>query len=110
MLKLLTIPIIGGAIIIWLAAMTHSLFLMVIANMLFLFLAAVLLWGARILEDRRLFWCGVLMAAAYVLGRSFEYETGLLVKAIVFVMCGVGVIVAGVMYEKYLKRRRISDE
>lgn len=109
-LKLLAIPAIGGAIIIGLAATTHGLVLMVIANMLFVFLAAVLLWGARELEDRRLFWCGVLMAVAYVLGRSFEYETGLLVKAVVFVMCGVGIIVAGVMYEKYLKRRRISDE
>lgn len=109
-LKLLAIPVIGGAIIVGLAAVLHELLLVVIANVLFVFLAAVLLWGARTLEDRRLFWCGVLMSAAFVLGRSFEYETALQVKAAVFVLCGVGVIVAGVMYEKYLKRRRISDE
>ncbi len=109
-LKLLAIPVIGGAVIVALAAITHELVLMVIANVLFLFLSAVLIWGARTLEDRRLFWCGVLMTAAYVLGRTFEYETGLLLKAAAFVMCGVGVIVAGVMYEKNLKKRRITDE
>jgi uncharacterized membrane protein len=109
-LKLLAIPAIGGAIIVALTATMPGLVLTAVANVLFVSIAVVLIWGARMLEDRRMFWGGVIMVTAFVLGRTFEYETGLLVKAVAFVTCGVGVIVAGVMYEKYLKRRRISDE
>jgi len=40
-----------------------------------------------------------------ILSRFLEYETSLLVKSAAFVACGVAVIVAGVSYEQYLRRK-----
>ena len=56
--------------------------------------------------DRRYFWPGVLMVAALIFARFFEYETGLLLKAAVFMACGIGLIVGGIRFETYLRRRR----
>ncbi len=81
-----------------------------LANIAFLALAVVLLWVARDLGDRRLFWSGIVMVALMVVSRSFEYETGLIIKAIAFTAGGVAVIVAGVVFEKFLKARRIINE
>ena len=41
---------------------------------------------------------------------SVEYETGLLIKSAAFTASGIALIVAGVMFEKYLKKRRLADE
>jgi len=81
-----------------------------LANIAFLTLAVALLWIARDLEDRRLFWSGIIMVALMVVSRSFEYETGLIIKAVAFTAGGVAVIVAGVVFEKFLKARRIISE
>jgi hypothetical protein len=62
------------------------------------------------LEDRRIFWAGVLFAALVITSRFFEYETGLLIKAVVFITCGICLILAGVGFENYLKRRRLVNE
>jgi uncharacterized membrane protein len=81
-----------------------------LANIAFLTLAVVLIWIARDLEDRRLFWSGIIMVALMVVSRSFEYETGLIIKAVAFTAGGVAVIVAGVVFEKFLKARRVINE
>jgi uncharacterized membrane protein len=81
-----------------------------LANIALLALAVVLIWIARDLGDRRLFWSGIIMVALMVVSRSFEYETGLIIKAIAFTAGGVAVIVAGVVFEKFLKARRIINE
>ena len=62
------------------------------------------------LEDRRIFWAGVLFAALIIASRFLEYETGLLIKAVVFIACGIGLIAAGVGFENYLKKRRLINE
>jgi hypothetical protein len=46
------------------------------------------------------------MAAILILSRTLEYETELLIKAVIFTACGVGIIVAGVLFERFLKSRR----
>lgn len=61
-------------------------------------------------EDRRLFWAGILFAALVITSRFLEYETGLLLKAAVFIACGIGLILAGVKFEDHLKKRRPEDE
>ncbi len=81
-----------------------------LANIALLAMAVVLIWVARDLGDRRLFWSGIIMVALMVVSRSFEYETGLIIKAIAFTAGGVAVIVAGVVFEKFLKARRIISE
>jgi len=82
----------------------------VLANIALFVLAATLVGAARDLEDRRLFWSGVVLVALVVVSRTLEYETGLLIKALVFTVGGIAVIASGVMFERFLRTRRIAHE
>lgn len=75
-------------------------------NLIFVLMIAALFYSSFVLEDRRVFWASVLLAVLYILARTLEYETGLLIKAAVFSSCGIGLIIAGVCFERYLKTRR----
>lgn len=81
-----------------------------LANVALFALGAAFIWTARDLEDRRLFWSGVILIALMIVSRTLEYETGLLVKAVVFTAGGVAIIALGIMYEKFLTTRRIAHE
>jgi uncharacterized membrane protein len=52
------------------------------------------------------FWWGVVMLTLQILSRVLEYETGLLIKSLVFVGCGVGVILVGLWFERYVRTLR----
>jgi hypothetical protein len=82
----------------------------VLSNIACVVLATGLVANSFRAEDRRLFWAGILFAALVITSRFFEYETGLLIKAVVFIACGIGLIIAGVGFENYLKKRRIANE
>ncbi len=75
-------------------------------NGLFLLMVCILFYASFAYEDRRIFWVSVLMAVVLVVARTLEYETGLLIKAAVFTGCGIGLIAAGVLFERYLRDRR----
>jgi hypothetical protein len=76
------------------------------ANILFILMIILLFCAAFAGEDRRIFWAAVFMAALLIFSRTLEYETQLLIKAVIFTACGVGIIVAGVLFERFLKSRR----
>jgi len=38
-----------------------------------------------------------------VLSRTLEYDTGLILKSLVFIVCGIVVILIGLWFEKQLK-------
>jgi uncharacterized membrane protein len=79
-------------------------------NLAALVLAAVII-GVGLIEERRLaFWFGSLYLVLLILSRFLEYETSLLLKSAAFLACGVAVIVAGISYEKYLRRNVVSSE
>ncbi|NER02282.1 MAG: DUF2157 domain-containing protein [Okeania sp. SIO3C4] len=48
------------------------------------------------------FWGGLVLLTLQILCRTFEYNTGLLLKSFVFILCGVGVIAAGLWFERHL--------
>ncbi len=74
-------------------------------NMAALILAAIII-GVGLIDERRLaFWLGSLYLVLLILSRFLEYETSLLVKSAAFLACGVTVIIAGISYEKYLRRK-----
>jgi uncharacterized membrane protein len=87
-----------------------SFWSIVFSNVACLVLSTALVINSFRAEDRRFFWAGVLFVALVIASRFFEYETGLLIKAVVFITCGVGLIIAGVGFENYLKKRRIANE
>lgn len=73
--------------------------------MLFLFSISLirdgLAWG-----DRRTFWGGTFLFSLGIVSRMLEYNTGLLLKSLVFVLCGVGVMVAGLAFEQNVKKSK----
>ena len=82
----------------------------VTTNLAALILAAVII-GVGLIDERRLaFWLGSLFVVLLILSRFLEYETSLLIKSAAFLACGVTVIVAGISYEKYLRRNAMSIE
>lgn len=52
--------------------------------------------------NRGAFWGGLVLLTLQIMSRTFEYNTGLLFKSLVFVLCGVGVIAAGLWFERQL--------
>lgn len=55
------------------------------------------------------FWWGLVVLTLQILSRVLEYETGLLVKSLVFVACGVGVIFVGLWFERYVRTLRVDS-
>ena len=86
------------------------LWIVILFNVGCLALCAGMIAGSFQTESRGLFWGGILFTALVITSRFFEYETGLLIKAAVFTACGVGLILAGVGFENYLKQRRMTNE
>lgn len=54
------------------------------------------------------FWWGLVMLTLQIVSRVLEYETGLLVKSLVFVLCGIGVILIGLWFERYVRTLQID--
>lgn len=73
-------------------------------------LAAALVWTAVRQGWRGLFWVGLVFALLLVITRFLEYDTDLMLKSAVFLLCGVGVIYGGVQFENHLRARRQSHE
>jgi uncharacterized membrane protein len=74
-------------------------------NILLFVLAIGLIQSALKRVDRLAFWCGMLLLVLRIIGWTFGYNTDLILKSIVFIGCGVGVILFGLLFEKYLQRQ-----
>ncbi len=46
------------------------------------------------------FWSGIILIVLQIFTRMIEYDTDLLFKAFVFFLCGIGIIIAGLWFEK----------
>lgn len=77
-----------------------------IFNILLLVLAIGLVRQGLLVGKRSGFWLGILLLVLQIFSRMFEYNTGLLLKAIVLFACGLGVILAGLWFERYLQEFR----
>ncbi|NDJ18486.1 DUF2157 domain-containing protein [Myxacorys almedinensis] len=79
----------------------------VVAPFVFNVLMAVLAIGvvreSVAIADRSAFWFGIVLLILQIFSRMLEYDTGLLLKALAFVLCGVGVIGAGLWFERYVR-------
>lgn len=69
-----------------------------------LFLISVGLIRESLEKSQRIpFWGGIILLTIQILSRLFEYDTALLLKAFVFVLCGIGVSAAGIWFERYMQ-------
>ncbi len=72
-------------------------------NLLLFGLACTLVWSGLQLGTRWYYWVGLLAITLQILSRFFEYDTGLLLKSIVLIVCGIGTIAAGISFERRLQ-------
>lgn len=79
-------------------------------NVLLFLLAGGLIREGLALANRSTFWGGIVLLALQILSRLLEYNTGLLFKAFVFFLCGIGVIAAGLWFERYSSALTPSKE
>ena len=81
----------------------HEVVLSVMANLALLGVAGTLLQSAVTRGQRQEFWMGLMLLALVIVSRFLEWDTHLMVKSAVFVLCGLGVIFGGARFEKHLK-------
>ncbi|MEG4231381.1 DUF2157 domain-containing protein [Microcoleus sp. Pol11C3] len=77
-------------------------------NVLSFLLAVGLIREGLALGNRKNFWGGMVLITLQIISRVFEYNTELLLKSFVFVLCGIGVIAAGLWFERHFAK--IPDE
>ncbi len=75
-----------------------------IFNILLFVFAAGLIRSALNRGDRIAFWGGMLLLIFRILGWTFAYDTELILKSLIFIGCGVAVILLGLWFEKHLNR------
>ncbi|GAB4156597.1 MAG: hypothetical protein Fur0046_36550 [Cyanobacteria bacterium J069] len=72
-------------------------------NVLLFLLAAAFIRQGLAQSNRLLFWYGMVMLVLQVISRMLEYETGLLLKSAVFVLCGLAVMLVGLWFERHVR-------
>lgn len=72
-------------------------------NLLLFFLALALIRDGLAQNQRYTFWGGMGLLVLGIISRMLEYNTDLLLKALVFALCGVGILLAGVWFERQSK-------
>lgn len=73
-----------------------------IFNTLLAVLACGLIQAGLELTERRAFWGGMVLLILQIMSRMLEYNTDLVFKSLVFVFCGIAVIIAGLWFEHRL--------
>lgn len=72
-------------------------------NVLLFLLASGFMREGLAQGQRRIFWSGMILLTLQILSRLLEYNTGLLFKSLVFLLCGVGIILVGLWFERYVR-------
>jgi uncharacterized membrane protein len=78
-------------------------------NLMLFGLAIGLIRDGLALTSRSTFWGGMVLLVLSIMSRMLEYNTGLILKSIVFILCGVGVIVAGLWFERNIRPKKRSS-
>lgn len=77
----------------------------VIFNLLLLLLGVGLIRKGLAQGQRSFFWGGMVLLTLQIFSRMLEYDTDLLFKSVVLLLCGFGVIVGGLWFERYRQTR-----
>lgn len=99
--------IIAAALFIW--GRQAAVIAVVGFNLLLFLLALGLIRDGLSLGYRSSFWGGMVLLVLGIISRMLEYDTGLLLKSVVFALCGIGVILAGLRFEHTLRARPLSS-
>lgn len=106
-LTMAALIVFSGSLIFWHLHVSPIVIFGTIAFNTMLFLLAIgLVRDGLLLGDRSTFWGGIFLLSLGIVSRMLEYNTGLLLKSLVFVLCGVGVMLAGLAFEQNLKKSK----
>ena len=97
------LSVIYGLGVAFVQGATLSIIGPVIMNAMVFILSFMLLHDGLKLGIRRRFWGGMSLLVLGLISRMFEYNTSLIVKAIVLTACGLGIIAAGLWFEYQAK-------
>lgn len=78
-------------------------------NLLLAVLACCLIKEALELGKRGAYWGGIILLTLQIISRMLEYDTQLLFKSFVFILCGVAVIGAGIWFERRTGNTRLTN-
>lgn len=81
----------------------NSALAVLVFNLLLFVLSVGLIREGLAQGQRRLFWGGMLLLTLQIFSRMLEYNTDLLFKSLVLFLCGLGVIAAGLWFERYVR-------
>lgn len=81
----------------------------VVFNGLLFLLASSLVYDGIATGQRQTFWAGMVLLTLQILSRLLEFETGLLLKSLVFSFCGLAVILAGLWFERHLSNVKVEE-
>ena len=96
---------------IWNKNFAGTSFLAVIVfNFILALLASGMIRQGLKSNQRRAFWGGMILLTLQIITRMLEYNTALLFKSLVFILCGVAVIGAGLWFEKHLNKLTTNNE
>jgi uncharacterized membrane protein len=99
--------VISGSLAFWhLHVYSIAVFSTILFNVMLFLLAISLVRDGLAWGDRRTFWGGTFLLSLGIVSRMLEYDTGLLLKSLVFVLCGVGVMIAGLAFEQNIKKSK----
>ena len=80
-----------------------SMWGLVVMNIVLFFIGFAMLHDGMLLGIRHRFWGGMGIVVIGLMTRMFEYDTDLLLKAVVLAGCGIAIIAAGLWFEKQTK-------
>ncbi|MBW4656223.1 MAG: DUF2157 domain-containing protein [Kaiparowitsia implicata GSE-PSE-MK54-09C] len=94
-----------GIIVLWHGAISPiPAIATLVMNVLVMLLAIAGIRQGLASGDRLPFWSGMGLLSLTILSRFFEYNTGLLLKSLAFALCGLGVIIIGLWFERNVRQ------
>jgi len=81
----------------------------VLMNCLLAFVGFAMLHDGVLMGVRHRFWGGMGIVIISLMSRMFEYDTELMLKAVVLVACGVAVILAGLWFERQAQSSKTRE-
>ncbi|HYE74983.1 MAG TPA: hypothetical protein VEF04_16700, partial [Blastocatellia bacterium] len=101
--------LLSGCVLLSLSSNRHYVYPVILTNLAAVILAAVAIWNGIVDERRIAFWLGSVFAVLLIISRFLEYDTSLMIKSLVFILCGLAVMLAGTTYERYLRRKEATQ-
>lgn len=106
----LTTGLVTGVTVAGLTFPQSVLILTVIYNLILFFSSIALIRQGLNQSVRLNFWAGLSIITLQVISRMFEYQTGLIWKAVILLLCGLSILIAGFWFERYLHQTSLPSQ